>query len=127
MADLASIYQGGAPTQFGMQHQEYTTLYGKVRNGVQSITGKPQDGLPNAIKSRLVQDIEDLKGVNRKVIERHLDFIERTQGKVVSKYQDEWNQGKQALLAGSNSSLADTDVNAGSGRKIKVSNFTVSQ
>lgn len=94
MADIASIYQNGSPSEFGMKHQEYSTLYGKLQGTIQQITGKPQDALPNDIKQRLTSVLTDLKNVNSTVINRNLDNIEKTRGKFIdsSGHRDDWNQ-----------------------------------
>ena len=90
MADVASIYQNGSPTQFGMSHQAYNTLYGKVNGLLQSVTGKPQDALPNDIKQRLIQTLTDLKSVNAGIINTNMDYIEKAQPKLIANHADEW-------------------------------------
>lgn len=97
MSDIASIYQRGSPTQFGMQHQEYSTLYGKAQAALQSLTGKPTDALPNGIKQRLLDDVNGLKTLNGKVINRNLDYMEKAQPRVINKYKDEWTGIRQSL------------------------------
>lgn len=100
MSDIASIYQRGSPTQFGMQHQEYSTLYGKVQGAIQSLTGNPQDALPNAIKQRLLDDVNGLKTLNSKVVNRNLDYMEKAQPRIINKYKDEWTGIRQSLQSG---------------------------
>lgn len=100
MSDIASIYQRGSPTQFGMQHQEYSTLYGKAQAALQSLTGKPTNALPNGIKQRLLDDVNGLKTLNGKVINRNLDYMEKAQPRIINKYKDEWTGIRQSFQSG---------------------------
>jgi len=99
MADIAAIYQTGSPTQYGMSHQEYSTLYGKIQGALQTVTGKPQDALPDAIKQRLVGVLHDMKGTNSGVLKQQLDFTEKSKAKIIKKFPDEW-KGIRATLEG---------------------------
>lgn len=90
MADIAAIYQNGSPTQYGMSHQEYSTLYGRLQGALQSVTGKPQDALPDAIKERLVGVLHEMKGTNNSVLKQQLDFTEKAKSRVIKKFPDEW-------------------------------------
>lgn len=97
MADIAAIYQMGSPTQYGMSHQEYSTLYGKVQGALQSVTGKPQDALPDAIKQRLIEVLHDMKGTNAGVLKQQLDFTEKSKAKIIKKFPDEWKDIRMTL------------------------------
>lgn len=97
MADIAAIYQTGSPTQYGMSHQEYNTLYGKVQSALQSVTGKPQDALPDAIKQRLIEVLHDMKGTNAGVLKQQLDFTEKSKAKIIKKFPDEWKDIRATL------------------------------
>ncbi len=97
MADIAAIYQTGSPTQYGMSHQEYSTLYGKIQGALQSVTGKPQDALPDAIKNRLVGVLHDMKGTNSLVLKQQLDFTEKAKKRIIDKYPDEWKGIRSTL------------------------------
>lgn len=108
MADIAAIYQTGSPTQYGMSHQEYSTLYGKIQGALQTVTGKPQDALPNAIKSRLIGVLHDMKGTNSLVLKQQLDFTERSKKKIIDKFPDEWKGIRQTLE--SNPDMPSQDI-----------------
>lgn len=97
MADIAAIYQTGSPTQYGMSHQEYSTLYGKIQGALQTITGKPQDSLPDAIKQRLVGVLHDMKGTNGTVLKQQLDFTEKAKKRIISKFPQEWQDIRATL------------------------------
>lgn len=100
MADIAGIYQGGAPSEFGMSHQQYTTLYGKVQGILQSLTGTPQDALPADVKARLLKTLDEMQGVNTTIIKDQLNTVEKTQKKVISRYPDEWKDFRAQLEGG---------------------------
>ncbi len=97
MADIAAIYQNGSPTQFGMSHQEYTTLYGKAQGLLQAISGKPQDALPDAIKTRLLGVLGDMKDTNSALLRQRLDMTEHSKKAVISRFPDEWKEYRQIL------------------------------
>lgn len=97
MADLAGIYQGGAPTQFGMSHQEYQTLYGKAQSLLQQVSGKPQDALPADIKARLVSVLSEMKRDNQTILNKHFNTIEKTRKNLVQKYPDEWKSFRSGI------------------------------
>ena len=100
MADIASIYQGGSPTQFGMSEQGYKTLYGSIQGVRQMITGHPQDAVTPEIKSRLNGVLEKLKGVNNGVISSQLDFMEKSKAKIIKAFPDEWQDIRTNLERG---------------------------
>ena len=97
MADVSAIYQNGSPTEFGMNHQQYNTAYGKVQNAIQSITGKPTDALPNAIKQRLQGVLSDMKNTNGGVLKQRLDMTERSKSKVIKHFPQEWMDYRKTL------------------------------
>lgn len=100
MADIAQIYQGGSATEYGMSHQGYTSLYGKIQNAIQMVTGKPQDAMPDAVKQRLIGVLNDMKTTNGAVIKQQLDHIEKSQPKVIGQFKDEWKGLRQNLEGG---------------------------
>lgn len=97
MADIASIYQNGSPTAYGMSHQEYSTLYGKIQGALQTVTGKPQDALPDEIKNRLVEVLHDMKGTNNQVLKQQLDFTEKSKARIIKKFPQEWQDIRGTL------------------------------
>lgn len=97
MADIASIYQGGAPTSFGMSHQAYNTMYGNIQGIMQTLSGKPQDAVPNAIKQRIAGVLNDMKSVNQSVLKQNFDTIENTKKASIAPYQDEWKNFRQSV------------------------------
>ena len=102
MADIAGIYQGGAPTQFGMSEQGYRTIYGNLQNALQSITGSPTDTLPDDIKNRLLAVLKDMKSVNTGILQNRINLLEKTQKNVISHYPQEWQDFKSGLIGGFN-------------------------
>jgi hypothetical protein len=100
LGDIASIYQGGAPTQFGMSEQQYKTLYGNLQSARQFITGQPQDVMPQAIKTRVAGLLEKLKNVNNGVISNHLDYLETAKAKIIKAFPDEWKNMRSKLERG---------------------------
>lgn len=97
MADLAAIYQGGSPTQFGMSHQQYSTIYGKVKDLLQTVTGKPQDALPDAIKKRLLSVLSDMKADNTKILKHQLDQVEKSKSKIIKAFPEDWKGFRQSI------------------------------
>jgi len=102
MADVAGIYQNGSPTQFGMSHQAYDSLYGKIQGVKQLITGKPTDALPKDIKDRLVNVLSDMKATNQALLTQRLDMTEHTKKAVISRFPEEWKEYR-AILEGDQS------------------------
>lgn len=100
MADIASIYQTGNPTEYGMSHQGYNTLYGKIQGAIQGLTGNPQDAVPDPIKQRLIGVLTEMKDTNKAVMKQNLDHYERAQPKLIQRYQDEWKGIRQNLEGG---------------------------
>lgn len=98
VADIAGIYAGGAPTDVGMSHSQYNTVQSKIANIQQFLTGRPTDAVPSQIKEHLKGVLGDLKKVNKDSIKNHLDYTEKAQSKVISKYKDEWENMKSTLL-----------------------------
>ena len=89
-ADLASIYQGGAPTDMGMKHQEYGTIWTNIQKLKQFVTNNPTDVLPDAMKNKVIDTIQRLKDANNKVLNNYFDATEKSQDKLISKNSDEW-------------------------------------
>lgn len=112
MADIAAIYQNGSPTQFGMSHQEYKTVYGKVQGVLQAISGKPQDALPDAIKNRLVGVLNDMKATNSSLLKQRLDLTEHSKKAVISHFPDEWKEYRQ-ILEGDQTSYSGLNSSGG--------------
>lgn len=95
MADIAQIYQGGAATNFGMSHQAYSTVYGKLQNAIQSLTGNPQDAVPDPIKKRLIEVLKDMKTTNLGIIKSSFDATEAAQKRTLSRFPNEWKAFRQ--------------------------------
>src|SRR5260221_705 len=72
MSDIASIYQNGSPTQFGMSEQGYHTLTSKIAGFKQWLTGRPTDALSPEIKDRLLGVLKDMKKTNFDVLKQNL-------------------------------------------------------
>lgn len=100
MADIAQIYQGGSPTEYGMSHQGYNTLYQKLTGSLQYLTGNPQDSLPDPIKQRLMGVLKEMKSTNKAVIKQQLDHLERAQPRVIGRFKNEWSGIRQNLENG---------------------------
>lgn len=100
MADIASIYQGGSATEFGMSHQAYNTVYGKVQNALQQLTGKPQDAVPNDIKQRLTEVLQDMKSTNKAVIKQAFDSVEKSKAKIIKNFPNEWKDLRATYESG---------------------------
>lgn len=98
MADVASIYQNGSPTEFGMSEQGYKTVQGQVAAIQQYLTGKPTDALTPAIKDRLKGVLQGMKNTNTKVIKQNLNYIEKAHGDLIKKDPDKWSDMKSSLL-----------------------------
>jgi len=92
MADIASIYQGGSPTEMGMKEQQYNSLKSKVAGMMQMITGNPQDALPAPIKQRLLGVLADMKNTNSSVVKQQLDYLEGAQSQVIKYFPDQWKK-----------------------------------
>lgn len=127
MADIASIYQGGSPTQFGMSEQQYSTIYGKLQGVLQSITGKPQDALTKGVKDRLMGVLNDMKKTNKAVIKQNFDFLEKSQPELISHFQDEWQGIREEVEGGvkRGESESASPKNKATGQAIKIGKYTV--
>lgn len=98
MADVASIYQSGSPTEFGMSEQGYKTLYAQAQGLKQYLTGNPQDAMTPEIKQRLKNVLQGMKDTNSKVIKQNLQYIEASHGNLIKKDRDKWNSMKSSVL-----------------------------
>lgn len=105
MADIASIYQNGSPTQFGMSEQAYHTLYGKIASFKQFFTGKPQDALTPDVKNRLLNVLYDMKRTNFDVLKQNLAYTEKAKAKLIKSFPDEWKDMKETLMSDGYSGL----------------------
>lgn len=111
VGDLAGIYQGGAPTDMGMKHQQYDSIQNRIASLKQFITGKPQDAVPPAIKQKLVDLINNLKNVNNQAIDQHFAVQEKAQKKLIAKFPDEWQALRDQVkenYSGNSSSSSST-------------------
>lgn len=90
VGDLAGIYQGGAPTDMGMKHQQYESIQTTLANLKQYATGNPQDAVPPKIKGKILDVINNLKDVNNKAIGAHFDAQEAAQKNLIGKFSDQW-------------------------------------
>lgn len=97
MADVASIYQGGAPTDTGMSHQDWSTAFGKVMGNLQFLTGNPQDAVPEPIKQRILTDLNDLKAINQRSISNNLNYYEKARSGLVGRHKAEWLAARQEV------------------------------
>lgn len=99
-ADIAGIFQGGSPTDIGMKHQNYDTLFGKVKNLMQFISGKPQDSVPPAIRAKLLSSLMDLRNTNTALIKSHNDQLEKSNKWLVQDHGDEWQNFRSQVEGG---------------------------
>lgn len=90
IGDLAGIYQGGAPTDMGMKHQQYESIQQKIAGLKQFLTGRPQDAVPPEIKSKIIDTINNLKKINNTAIKNNFDSVEAGNKNLLSNYSDEW-------------------------------------
>lgn len=97
VGDLAGIYQGGAPTDMAMKHQQYESIQSQIANLKQYITGKPQNAVPQQVKQKLVDVINNLKTINNDAINRHFEVQEKAQKRLISKFPDEWQSLRQQI------------------------------
>lgn len=137
IGDLAGIYQGGAPTDMGMKHQQYDSIQTKLANIKQFFSGKPQDAVPPAIKDKILNTLYGLQSVNNSALTNYLDSVESGQKKLISKFSDEWQNFRADIQkeyvrnnanssSNGNSSVAGnsnrpTAVNQKTGQKLQLS------
>lgn len=88
--DIASIYQNGSPTDSAMKHNEYNTIFGAMQKTLQSLSGNPQDAVPEAIRKQLIDRLNLLKGTSYNVINRDMDTVETSQRRIIANRSDEW-------------------------------------
>ena len=100
MADIAGIYQGGAPTQFGMSEQGYKTLYGRIQELRQMASGNPQDALPDNIKQHMIETINQLKKANQDILGNRLNTLEKTRTNLIKRYPEAWQEFKTSVIGG---------------------------
>lgn len=105
MADIASIYQNGSPTQFGMHEQGYNSIQQSLASAKQYITGKPQDALPPDIKNRLLDVLYSMKKTNFDVVKQNLDYTEKAKSKLIKSFPQEWQDMRGTLLSDAYSGL----------------------
>lgn len=105
MADVAGIYQGGTPTEFGMSHQQYKTFYATWQELQQQIKAQPMNAVSPEIKARVTKVLNDMKVTNKAQIKQHLDILESTKRKVISSFPDEWKDAKDLALSDNYSGL----------------------
>lgn len=112
VADLAGIYQGGAPTDQGMKHQQYESLKTNIANLKQFATGKPQNAVPPEIVKKLIGVAQQTIDLNKTVLNKHFDAQEKAQAKLISKYPEEWKafreQAAQDYMGGSDTPTQST-------------------
>lgn len=117
MTDIAGIYKGGSPTESDEANNNYSTLYGKIQNTLQSITGSPRDAVPEAIKQKLLETVQDMKRTNQAVINQNFEIQEATHPDLIQKRGEEWqnfrskiNGGLASGIENKTSSLAGNDT-----------------
>ncbi len=101
MAEIASIYQGGSPTQFGMSEQQYKTLHQSIAQKVQYLTGNPTDALPKEVVDQLKETLMGMAQANSSIIKRQLDSVEASHKKLIgwagTNWSD-WRKNKEEAL-----------------------------
>lgn len=115
MADIASIYQGGAPTQFGMSEQGYKTIMGQLAGAMQYISGKPTDAVPPQIKQRLTEVLNGMKRTNMSTIKQQLDFVERSKRNIIQHFPDQWKELRETALSEDYNGLSSSQASGGQG------------
>lgn len=121
VGDLAGIYQGGAPTDMGMKHQQYESIQSSLANLKQYVTGNPQDAVPPKIKGKILDVISKLKAVNNTAIKNHFDGQEAGQKKLIDKFPDQWKDFRQKVEGEYATPLGKSYVRTGvnkSGQKV---------
>lgn len=113
MADIASIYQGGSPTEFGMSEQGYKTVQGQAAGLMQYLTGKPTDALTPDIKARLQTVLSGMKDTNSKVIKQNLDYVEQAHSKLINSDPDKWKSIRGILEGGYGNASNSSGANQG--------------
>ena len=112
-ADLAGIFQGGAPTQIGMHDQEYNTLQKTYAGIVQHLTANPQDAASPQIKERLIGVVNGLKKLDSGILDDHINYMEKAYKSVISKHKDEWEGMKENLRGSSVMQTGDEGKDGG--------------
>ena len=97
VGDLAGIYQGGAPTDRSMKHQQYESLQMNISKLKQFALGNPTATVPDSIKQKLVDTITKLKSINNEAISQHFSVQEKAQRKLIDKFPQEWADFKQQI------------------------------
>ena len=116
-ADLAGIFQGGAPTQIGMHDQEYNTLQKTYAGIVQHLTANPQDAASPQIKERLIGVVNGLKKLDSGILDDHINYMEKAYKSVISKHKDEWEAMKENLRGSSVMKTGDESQDSGQGNQ----------
>ena len=93
--DIASIYQNGSPTDAAMKHNEYSTIFSTLGKTLQTLTGKPTDSVPEAIRRQLIDRLNLLKDTSYGVINRDFDTVETGQRRIINNRKDEWSGVRQ--------------------------------
>lgn len=97
IADIAGVFQGGAPTEAGVHQQEYNTLMGKFANLKTMITGQPSAPAVPEIKQHLIDLVSQLKDVNNRTIKDQLDYTEMAHPDLIAKNRDAWTKIRQKV------------------------------
>jgi hypothetical protein len=97
MADVASIYQNGSPTEFGMSEQGYKTVYAQAQAFKQWLTGQPQDALTPEVKQRLQGVLKGMKQTNKSVIKENMDALETLHRTTISKDPQRWKDYRKDI------------------------------
>jgi hypothetical protein len=113
IADIASVYQGGSPSDMAMKHQDWETLYGAAKTMLQRITGKPQNIVPEAIRQRLREDLINMKKTNSAQIKQQLDYTEKAKKRIIDKFPEEWADMRKTIESDAYSGLEE-NVKTGS-------------
>ena len=111
VADAANAINamGSAFGEAGRVDPSYNTLFSGVQGILQKISGKPTDALPNDIKAHIVQQLQGIERNNKALISKNLDYLEKSQPKIIGKHQDEW-QGIRQSLEGATQGAGETQI-----------------
>lgn len=101
-ADLAGIFQGGAPTDIGLHEQAYKTLQKQAAQLQQYITANPSNAMSPEIKQRLKGVVTELKKLDSDLIDSHFGYYEEAYPDLIARKGDTWekmkNKYKQSAL-----------------------------
>lgn len=121
IADISSIFQGGAPTEAGIHAQEYDTLAGKIAGYKTYLTSEPAAVATPEIKQHLIGLVNELKKINSETIKDQFDYEETAHPDLISKNRGAWDALRKRNSVGS---MGDAGQ-AGQGGGMQVGRFKV--